>query len=234
MPLKFYDIQAKGKKKAQIYVYRRIGASFFEDGVSAEEFVKELEALGKLDEINLRIDSLGGSPFVAATMYNALRRNGARVIADVDGLAASAASILYMAGDVRRMASNASVMVHNPMGDVGMAYATEFRAAADRLDKIRETMLDTYVRATGMKEKAIGDLMDAEAWMLPAEAVANGFAHEITEEMRMAACLEPELIARYKNMPPQIRARFDSVVDFQPTPNEKIAQMRAKLNAQRL
>lgn len=231
---KFWEVIAKHNKTAQIYVYRRIGDSFFEAGITSEEFVKELDGLGKLDEINLRIDSLGGSPFIAMTMYNALRRNGAKIIADVDGIAASAASLLFMAGDVRRMASNASLMVHNPMADIGFSSASEFRSAADRLDKVRDTMIDTYVRATGMEEKAIGDLLDGESWLVAEQAVEVGFAHEVTTEMRIAACADPELFEKYKNVPDQVRARYGTASEFTPTPNEKIEQMRAKLNARRL
>jgi ATP-dependent Clp endopeptidase proteolytic subunit ClpP len=226
-----FQIKAKDKKKAEVLIYEEIGESWF-GGLSAKHFAEELAKLGKLDEINVRINSIGGSVFDGIAIYNTLRANGAKIVVDVDGLAASIASVIVMAGDDRRAAANSMFMIHDPW-IMTMGTAAELRTQADLLDKIRGTLLDTYVRRGGGDETKISDMMAAETWFTAIEAQDLGFVHEITEDLKIAAGVRPEILAKFKHAPESLRALAVEAA-FTPTPNEKIQQMRAKLNARRL
>lgn len=193
---KFYSIKAKGDKQAEILLYDEIGNGFF-GGVGAKEFVKDLTALGALSEINLRINSPGGSVFEGMAIYNALVRNKAKVNVHVDGLAASIASVIAMAGDEINIAENALMMIHNPW-TLAMGDSDELRKNAELLDKLRDSMLALYVKRTTSDEKAISDMLNAETWLNAEEAKETGFADNITETLEMAAKFD---LSRFKNTP---------------------------------
>jgi ATP-dependent Clp protease protease subunit len=146
--------------------------------------------------------------FAGQAIYSMLKRHSATVNVYVDGLAASIASIIAMAGDSVKMPKNAMLMVHNPWS-FGMGNANDFRKLADDLDKVRESMISVYEDKTGMEKESIVELMDAETWMTAEEAVEFGFADEIEEEKQVAASLNNRIFAinglkvditRYKNL----------------------------------
>lgn len=228
-----YQIKAKGTKKAEVLIYEDIGDSWF-GGMSAKRFAEDLAKLGKLDEINVRINSPGGSVFDGIAIYNTLRSNGARVVVDVDGLAASIASVIAMAGDTRRAAANSMFMIHDPW-IMTAGTAADLREQAELLDKIRGTLLDTYVRRTGADETTLSDMMREETWFTADEAKELGFVSEITDELKIAAGYSPEIMAKYKHVPESLRNLVAAgVAAFTPAPNEKLQRMRASLNAKRL
>jgi len=175
----------RGAKTGEIWLYDQVGEGFF-GGMSAKTFNDELNKLGKVDTINLRINSPGGSVFDGVAIYNTLKRHPARLEVDVDGIAASIASVIMMAGDEIRMAANAMCMIHNPMG-FSMGGSDEMRKTADLLDQIKGTIVDTYAKRTGEQSAVISALMDDETWFTADEAVRHGFADVITEEQRIAA-----------------------------------------------
>jgi ATP-dependent protease ClpP protease subunit len=161
---------AAGSNEATVYVYDYIGWL----GVEAEPFVRELAAL-QVDTIHVRINSPGGDVFDGRTIANALKHHRAHVVCHVDGLAASIASIIAIAGDEVRMAEGSFMMVHNPwvfaIGD-----ANDLRELAYTLDKIGASLRDSYVQRSGIDAGEIQRMMDEETWMDAAEAVALGFA----------------------------------------------------------
>ena len=175
----------RGAKTGEIWLYDQVGEGFF-GGMSAKTFNDELNKLGKVDTINLRINSPGGSVFDGVAIYNTLKRHPARLEVDVDGIAASIASVIAMAGDEIRMAANAMLMVHNPMG-FSMGGSDEMRKTADLLDQIKGTIVDTYAKRTGEIDGVISQMMDDETWMTAAQAVQLGFADVVTDEQRIAA-----------------------------------------------
>ena len=181
---KGFSIKAKAKE-AEIYLYDEIGSGWF-GGVSAKQFADELKALGKLERITVRLNSPGGDVFDGLAIHNILKQNPAQVDMYVDGLAASIASIIAMAGDSINMAENAMMMIHEPW-TMALGNAAEMREIADRLEKVSGVLLGTYTRRTGKDEQEIADLMVAETWMTAQEALDMGFADSIVEEMQMAA-----------------------------------------------
>lgn len=222
-------IKNKGKGKAEVLIYEDVGTYF--GGVTARTFNEELKALGDLEEINVRINSDGGDVYEGVAIYNSLRRNGARITVDVDGLAASIASIIAMAGDEIRMASNATMMIHNPWG-VAYGFADDLRAQADLLDQVRGQLIDTYARQTIIDSTKIGELMDAETWMTADDALEHGFIHSISDEVKIAAHWD---LKRFKH-PPEYLQNMQNVVEQdthkdQPGASAQLDKMAARIKA---
>lgn len=185
--MKWYEIKNKSADKAEVWIYDQIGEDFWTGGgVTAKGFQKELSEI-KAKQIDLHINSPGGSVFDGITIYNLLKQHAASVTTYIDGLAASIASVIALAGDRVVMAENALFMIHNPSGVV-MGDAADMRKTADLLDKIRSTMTDVYVKKTRYPDDEINSMLDAETWMTAKEAIEHGFVDEITEEMDLAAC----------------------------------------------
>ena len=171
---------AEGETSAEISIYDAIG-SF---DVNAKQFVDELKEINA-DTINLRINSPGGSVIDGNAMFNALQRHPAKVITHIDGLAASMASVLAMAGDEVHMADNALLMIHNPW-TFSMGDADELRADADLLDKMSASILSSYGRSQYEAEE-LKNLMDEETWFTAQEAFDAGFVDHISTGLRAAA-----------------------------------------------
>ncbi|MEG1891361.1 MAG: Clp protease ClpP [Clostridia bacterium] len=137
--------------------------------------------------INVWINSYGGSVFAGTGIYNALKNHNGKVTVIIDGIAASIASVIAMAGDVVEIAPVGMLMIHNPMGCMGYAEAKEFRHMADMLDKVRETILNAYALKTNIDRAELTQLMDDETYMTAGDAVRLGFAdgvHNVATEQR--------------------------------------------------
>lgn len=175
----WFDIKAKADSAADVYLYDEIGGW----GINAKDFINEVRATGA-KKINLRINSPGGSVFDGLAIYNFLK--GQDVTVQVDGLAASIASIIAMAGKEVRIAGNGFLMIHNPWGGA-MGDSEEMRQTADLLDKIRDSLVGTYAAKTGKDSETIKRWMDDETWFSAEEAKANGFVDTITDEIAFSA-----------------------------------------------
>lgn len=201
--MKWFTFQAKGEQNVEISIFDEIGMW----GVSAKEFIAELKQhAGK--KITCHINSPGGSVFDALAIYNALRANGSEITTKVMGVAASAASLIAMAGDKIIMPENTFMMIHNPM--VG-AYgnAEEMRDMADVLDKIAASLIGVYVARTGLSEADVKALLDDETWLNAADAVEKGFATEMEVALKIAASFDLE------RLPENIRSVYEAKADDQ-------------------
>ena len=186
---RWYSIQARGDKRAEVFVYGDIGESWYGETITAKQFVKDINALD-VDTLDVRVNSVGGSVVDGLAIFNALRRHKADIDVTVDGLAASIASLIAMAGDTVRIADNALLMIHAPWtGAYGNA--ADLRETADQLDKWAEAMATSYVRDGGLDYAgALALLTDGEDhWYTADEALALGLVDEITEAMPLAARL---------------------------------------------
>jgi ATP-dependent Clp protease protease subunit len=177
----------------EFYLYADIGTDY--DGVSADEFTKALATVKNSKELSVRINSQGGDVFEAYAMYGALKRYPGKVTMHVDGLAASAASYLLMAGDRIMMADNALVMIHEPHSR-GAGTASELENKATMLRKITGTVVDAYAKRTGNSPDDILSMMVAETWMDATESKARGFADEVVGGMKVAAHVDPNRFQR--------------------------------------
>jgi ATP-dependent Clp protease, protease subunit len=134
----------------------------------------------------LRLNSPGGTVFDAVAIYNALKRHAGPVSVWIDGIAASAASYVAMAGDEVVMPENAFLMIHDPSGVV-FGTADDMRAMAEALDKIKGSLVAGYAAKSGGAEDDIVALMAKETWLDAAEAMELGFADRLAEPVRIAA-----------------------------------------------
>jgi len=172
--LRVRALDAEGE--AEILVYDQIGYW----GITAEEFKRELNAV-EADTIHLRIDCPGGDVFMARAMKTALEQHPARVVTHVDGLAASAASYLMLAGDEIEIAKGAFVMIHNAW-TIMLGDKQDLRDEADLLEKIDASIRADYATRTGKPEAHFIALMDAETWFEASEAVEAGLADRVYEK----------------------------------------------------
>ncbi|HUT44358.1 MAG TPA: head maturation protease, ClpP-related, partial [Desulfobacterales bacterium] len=131
-----------------------IGEDFWSGGgVTAKNFQKELSAI-KASQIDLHINSPGGEVFDGIAIYNLIKQHPANVTTYIDGLAASIASVIALAGDTIYMAENALMMIHNPYGMV-MGMAEDMRKMAERLDVVRDSISKAYLAKTDNSEEKI-------------------------------------------------------------------------------
>lgn len=195
--------------KAEIWIYEEIGEDFWTGGgITAKNFQKELSDI-KAGQIDLHINSPGGLVFDGLAIYNLLKNHPANITTYIDGLAASIASVIALAGNKVIMAENALFMIHKASGMV-MGNSDDMRDFADKLDKVNGSIATTYMGKTMKDEKWIGDLMAAETWMSADEALSQGFIDEISGEADMAACAKfiPVMQkAKFQHIPEGIAAK---------------------------
>lgn len=152
--------------------------SWFDDDVTPELFRNELCA-GDGD-ITVWINSPGGDCMAAAQIYNMLAEYSGRVTVKVDGLAASAASVIAMAGDKVLVSPVSMIMIHNP-ATIAMGDHTNMQKAIDMLNEVKESIMNAYAAKTGLSRAKLSRLMDKETWMNANRAVELGFADGIIE-----------------------------------------------------
>jgi ATP-dependent protease ClpP protease subunit len=189
--------------------------------VTAKAFVKQLADLpDAVKTIRVHLNTPGGDVFAALNIANALREQqtskGRTVETIVDGLAASAGSIILMAGSKVTIADNAMVMVHNPWS-VAVGNAADMRKAAATLDAVRNTIVATYRWHSTLDDAALIALLDAETWMDADEALANGFATDKIDGLKAAASIDGRIVAKL-NVPERFKARVDALLKPEPQP----------------
>jgi ATP-dependent Clp protease protease subunit len=199
---RWYEFRARVKDAAEIVIYDEIGAF----GIPAKAFLDELKALGPVAELTVRINSPGGSVFDGVAIYNALKRHYAAITVWIDGIAASIASMVAMAGDEVVMPENAMLVLHDPSGLVA-GTASDMRATAEALDKMAAAMIAAYRDKSGRDDAEIAALMAAETWLSGEEAVELGLADRVEQPVKMAAHFD---LSRFRNAPPQLAASLTS------------------------
>ncbi|HDZ3664577.1 TPA: Clp protease ClpP, partial [Mannheimia haemolytica] len=197
----WFNIQAKANDTAEISIFDEIG--FW--GVTAQQFAKDLKALGNnLKQINLHIHSPGGDVFDGIAIYNLLKNHPANKTVYIDGLAASMASVIAMAGDEIIMPENAMMMIHKPWGIQG-GDADDMRKYADLLDKVESTLIMAYVAKTGKYETDLAEMLKEETWLTGKECVEQGFADKLAEPLVAMACIQSKKLEDYTKMPDKIK-----------------------------
>lgn len=203
---KWYSIRARaasqGVKAAEVMIYGDIGESWYGDSVLAKDFVKEIAALDAA-QITVRINSYGGSVTDGIAIHNAIKRHPAATTVVIDGVAASIASLIAMAGDTVEMAENALLMIHAPWG-MSAGNSADMREFADVLDKYAEAMATSYAAKTGMtQDEILALLTDGEDhWYTAAEALDATFVDSIIQAMPLAASFDRTAVAaRFKSLP---------------------------------
>ena len=189
---KYYQVlKDASKRRANISIYGNIRSwrrpkEWGDDGtanVTAWDLKREIDALTDTDDIDVFINSYGGEVAEALAIYTCLQRHPANVHTYIDGIAASAATIVFMAGDTRAVGDVGLMMIHNCMSSIGYANSDQLRKAADDNDKWNQQSIDVYVAKTGLPEAKIKAMMDKETYLTVAEALKYGFAtHRMKNE----------------------------------------------------
>lgn len=201
---KFWNFKALDGKTGELTLYGEISdVSWWDDEVTPKQFKEDMDALGEIDTLNVYINSPGGDVFAGQTIYSMLKRHKAQVNVYVDGLAASIASLIAMAGDKVIMPENAMMMIHSPW-TFAVGNAQDFRKLADDMDKIRDSMITAYESRSALTTEEITKIMDAETWLSAEDCLEYGFADEIGKAKQVAACVGEKYFARYKNAPQEL------------------------------
>lgn len=205
---KFWEVKNYSAKKGELLIYGNIvNYRWYEEDVSANSLIKDVKSLGDITELDIRINSGGGSVFAAAAILSYLRSHKAYKTVYIDGLAASAASVIAMAGDKICMPSHAMMMIHNP-ATIAWGDSREMRKVADTLDKIRDSIVNAYQVKCGKDSQTIVDMMDAETWMTGKDAVEQGFADVVLDNVEITAYYKNDIlnvnglnfeVAKFKN-----------------------------------
>jgi len=193
MAHKWYEIQnATDPETATVLMYDEIGGW----GIAASAFCQDLAGI-TAKNITLKMNSPGGNVFDGCTIHNALKDHPACVNVQVDGLAASIASVIAMAGDKITMAKNAMMMIHCAWAGV-YGNAAEMTKTAAVLAKIDSTLVDTYSARTGTGKRAVKQMMDDETWMTADEALKAGFCDCVGTQSDAKASFD---LSKYNNTP---------------------------------
>lgn len=161
-----------------ISIYDTIGESWDGNGVTVKRIAAALRAIGKKEDVVVNINSPGGSMFEGMAIYNTLKEHEGKVTVRVVGLAASAASIIAMAGDEIQVAKTGFLMIHNAWV-VAVGNRHDLDGVSETLALFDETMAEMYSAQTGIEKKKVTKMMDEETWIKGEEAVEMGFATDL-------------------------------------------------------
>lgn len=203
MSKKYWEFKNKTSNEADLYLYIEItswGCGYAAH--SAQSFKEELDDLGDLDTLNIYINSPGGDVFEGNTIMNMLKRKKCTKNVYIDGLAASIASVIAMAGDKIIMPSNSMMMIHNAW-TYAVGNSHELRKVADDLDKVNTSIKQTYLDKAGDKldEETLTTLMDNETWLTAQECYYYGLCDQVGDDKNIAAKFDLNTLGNYKNTP---------------------------------
>lgn len=201
---------------ADIYIYDYIGEYYewADDGyelcgVSAKSFLADLKALpSSVSTVRIHVNSRGGDAFDALAIANALRQYGARIEILIEGVCASAATVITCAGDDIQMADNALFMMHRSRtGEYGTS--DDLRAMAEALDRVDDAIIATYRWVSPLSPAAVKDLMVTETWMGANEALEAGFVTNVVSGLKVSATLDRRVL---NTIPERYRVRAEAFV----------------------
>lgn len=235
-----FRVQMKGAA-AEIYIYGDIGESWFGDGITAKSIAEELKNIGSAETIDVHINSYGGDVFDGLAIYRQLVDHKAKVTTHVDGIAASAASVIAMAGDTINIGNGGQMMIHDAW-TIAIGNAEELQQTAQRLDLTSGELAKLYAARTKQTESQIRAWMRDELWMTATEAVEHGFADNVVDFHRAAARAVPGFVnyvrnfdgiaaskRPFRNMPEQERsARMRTYADGIAVMEGRMAEARRK------
>ena len=228
---KFWDFLDNGDT-AELQLFGTIQSEedwWSDDCVTYRNFINELNGLGDKKSINVVIHSIGGDVFAANAIYSALAMNKAKITGTIIGICASAATIVLMACDSRRIAKNAILMAHNPSVSLWGSYqADDLLKLAEVTNQVKKSIVAAYMERLDKTEEEINQLMDEESWYVGQEAVDAGFCDSVIEADFQNSALSKNFMVdgvsySFKNymekfVPDNIRKR---VLDLSKTPQKE-------------
>jgi ATP-dependent protease ClpP protease subunit len=181
----------KADTEGEIMLFGTIGQDWFGEGITSKSFDETLKNLGDVKTIRLRVNSGGGDVFEATAIYNMLVKSEAKVIVEIEGVAASAATLISMAGDEVRISENAHFMIHAASG-MAWGNADQLRNYLKLLDNADSLIRTTYAAKTGMDDAELEDMMSFDNWMTAQEALDNGFVDAIDGVKKVKPHVTPD------------------------------------------
>jgi ATP-dependent protease ClpP protease subunit len=213
----FFKVSIQPDGALEMLVYEEIGEDYWSGGgVTAKTVKDQLDGAGVYSRISLRINSPGGDAFEGVAIGNLLKSTGKPIDVYIDGIAASAASIIAMCGDTITMGHNTMMMIHNAWS-IEMGDNRAMAKMAERLSKIDAAIAQTYVNRTGKSMDDVRAMMDEETWMSAEECVEMGFAtalaldpDEEKEANALAMAKQFPMVAKFRKRPRILRAESDT------------------------
>lgn len=239
------ELKNQTENTADLYLYGDImseswgeyGKYYYPDDTAPSDVKDFFDEIGEVDTINVHINSGGGSVYGGIAIHNLLKNHKAKVVVYVDGMAASIASVIAMAGDEIHIPKNAQMMIHKPLCYVS-GNADDMRKQADVLDGCQKLILNTYMlhAKEGVTSDTINQLIDKETW-LSGEECLQYFDIKVEEENIAVAAVESSFFDKYQNLPKQFAKQeepkqeidMDKLVDKLA---EKLKEMNVNLELQ--
>lgn len=209
------EIKNQTEAAADLYFFGDINSEslgewqkYYPDDKAPKDVQDFLDQLDGVSKINVHINSGGGSVFGGIAIYNILKRHNAEIVVYVEGLAASIASVIAMAGDKIIVPANAQMMIHKP-SSITWGNADDMRKEADILDGCQKVILNTYMQHAkdGVTAEEINALIDAETWK-NGEEWQEFFDIEVSEKSQATAC-ESEYFDKYNNLPDKLKGQSE-------------------------
>lgn len=227
MPKKFWQFRNQADGSGELLLYGNIAGekSWYSDDVTPKQFAEDLAALGAVSNITVRINSGGGDVFAAQTIGNLLEQHAATVTARIDGVCASAVTIVASHCDKVIAANDSTYMVHPVSMYCGYANAADLQKYLEALATIKENIISLYAKKTGRTKDEVTAWMDAESWWTGPQAKENGFVDELTDEETGVAyenrggvlfVNSVSMGAEFDKAPEFVRNRVKRVVNNQP------------------
>ena len=182
--------------------------SWFDDDVTPQLFKDEL--MSGSGNITVWINSPGGDCVAAAQIYNMLMDYKGDVTVKIDGIAASAASVIAMAGTKVLMSPVSMLMIHNPM-TVAMGDTAEMQKAIEMLSSVKDSIINAYEIKTGLSRARLSHLMDAETWMDASKAIEPGFADEVMKRSEVPEDMEPPAVSMLYSKAAVVNSLMDKI-----------------------
>lgn len=174
------EVKAADDTEETITIYQQIGEDYFSEGFTARRMSAALRSIGKKKDVVVSINSPGGDFFEGATIYNLLREHEGKVTVKIPGLAASAASVIAMAGDIIKISEIGFLMIHDCWGCV-CGNSQDLTKTAETFNVFDAAMADVYASRTGFDREEIIKMMDSDTWLNSSAAIEKGFADELMD-----------------------------------------------------
>lgn len=226
MSSKLFKFEAKSKNAIhEIVLYGEIGENFWGDGISAKAFSDMLAKIPATEELHIRVNSPGGSVFDGMAIYERIKQHRGKKKIFIDGLAASIASVIILAGDEIIAGEGSVIMLHKPMIFSG-GNANDLEKAIQVLDKIENQMIGIYARRSGMKRDEIESILENETWYTAEEAKEKKLVDTInalSDDLKIAAYSSVEKCNWFKNKP-DVKAMKDAEI------KKRISEVKNKVS----
>jgi len=203
-----FKIEMVGDSHARINFYGVVGYD-----IQDSEFIEQIDALGDVATMELRLNSPGGDVFQGLAIYNRLREHPAKKTAIVDGAALSVMSVIMLAADEREVRKGGRVMVHEPHG-VAVGRAADFRAYAEQMDVTTSEVADIYAERTNWKRDEAIASMENETWLSATQALEAGFATRESKSLAIAAYFDANVMSMYKHVPLDMHSKLPSSKEY--------------------